>query len=210
MEHDPSSPECQRPRRSCTPGCPLPGSLPRPVSRSSSDEIHNYTAGNPPRRSARSRSSPPSAPLGPAPSVSPTAAASHPLSECTAASPVAAGIGLHAAPLRSPPETSPRLVALWPGSSPHQSPPRRRCCAPVSVLPAGRHPCRSGRTTHGNAVSYSAWRTPIACVGVVALFHWGCWLFPACPRAYLLPSSIKARPLPSGALCCTPSPVLRT
>src|SRR5271166_5261462 len=40
------------------------------------------------------------------------------------------------------------------------------------MLPTERHSCRSGRTAHGTAVSYSAWHTPIACVGVVVLFHW--------------------------------------
>jgi hypothetical protein len=78
------------------------------------------------------------------------------------------------------------------------------------MLPTGRHSCRSGRTAHGIAVSYSAWHTPIACVGVVVLFQRGCWPFPACPRTYLLTSSIKAGPLPSSALSCTPSSVLRT
>ena len=51
---------------------------------------------------------------------------------------------------------------------------------------------------------------PIACVGVLVLFRWGCWPSPACPRTYLLASPIKARPLPSSVLSCTPSPVLRT
>ena len=59
-------------------------------------------------------------------------------------------------------------------------------------------------------MSYSAWHTHIACVGVLVLFHWGCWPFPACPRTYLLASMIKARPLPSSVLSCTPSQVLRT
>jgi hypothetical protein len=68
----------------------------------------------------------------------------------------------------------------------------------------------SGRTTHGNAASYSAWHTHIACVGVLVLYRWGCWPSPACPRTYLHSSSIKARPLPSSALSCTPSAVLRT
>ena len=90
------------------------------------------------------------------------------------------------------------------------SQPRRHCCALASMLPTERHFCRSGRTMHGTAVSYSAWRTHIACVGVVVLFHGGCWSFLTCPRTYLLTSSIKAGPLPSSALSCTPSSVLRT
>ena len=205
-----SSLECPHPRQSCDPGCLLHGSLPEPASHSSSAGIHNCMAGSPLRRSARSPSSPPSAPLDPAPSVSPTAAASHLLSVCIAASPGKDDIGLPATPPRSPPETLPRLVVRWPGSSPRRSPPRRRCCALASMLPTERHSCRSGRTAHGTAVSYSAWHTHIACVGVVVLFRWGCWPFPACPRTYLLTSSIKARPLPSSALSCTPSSVLRT
>ena len=41
-------------------------------------------------------------------------------------------------------------------------------------------------------------------------FFWGGWPSPACPRTYLRTSLIKARPLPSGVLCCTPSSLLRT
>lgn len=79
-----------------------------------------------------------------------------------------------------------------------------------SMLPTERHFCRSGHTAHGTAVSYSAWHTPIAGSGVVVLFHWGCWSSLTCPRTYLLPSSIKAGPLPSTALSCAASQVLRT
>jgi hypothetical protein len=39
---------------------------------------------------------------------------------------------------------------------------------------------------------------------------WGCWPFPACPCTYLLTGMIKAGPLPSSALSCTPSSVLWT
>ena len=141
---------------------------------------------------------------------SPMAAASHLLSVCIAASPVAADIGLPATPPGFPLQTPLALFLRWPGSSPHPLPPRRRCRAPASMLPTGRHSCRSGRTTHGNAASYSAWHTHIACVGVLVLFLRGFWPSPACPRTYLLTSTIKARPLPSSALSCTPSQVLRT
>jgi hypothetical protein len=136
------------------------------------------------------------------------AAASHRLSVCIAASPVAVDIGLPAASPGFPPETPSRLVARWPGSFPHPLPPRHAGCALASMLPTGRRSGRSGHTAHGTAVSYSAWHTPIAGVGVVVLFHWGCWPSPACPHTYLLTSSIKARPLPSSALSCTPSLVL--
>jgi len=138
------------------------------------------------------------------------AAASHLLSVCTAASPGKDDIGLPATLPEFPPETPLALVLRWPESSPHPPPPRRRCCALASMLPTERHSCGSGRTAHGSAASYSAWRTPIACVGVVVLYQRGFWPFPACPRTYLLTSVIKARPLPSSALSCTPSSVLRT
>jgi hypothetical protein len=134
------------------------------------------------------------------PSGSPMAAASHLLSVCIAASPVRDDIGLPSALPESPPETPLALVVRWLGSSLRLPLPRRRCCAPASMLPTERHSYRSGRTTHGIAASYSAWHTHIACVGVVVLFHRGFWPFPACPRTYLLASMIKARPLPSSAL----------
>jgi hypothetical protein len=137
------------------------------------------------------------------------AAASHLLSVCIAASPGKDDIGLPAAPPESPPKTLLALVLRWPESSPRLSRPRRRCCARASMLPTERHSCRSGRTTHGSAESYSAWHTHIACVGVVVLYQWGFWPSPACPRTYLLTSMIKARPLPSSAFCCAPSLVLR-
>src|SRR5215831_9447915 len=60
------------------------------------------------------------------------------------------------------------------------------------MLPTERHSCRSGRTAHGTAASYSAWHTHIACVGVVVLYPRGFWPSPACPRTYLLTSVIKA------------------
>src|SRR5215472_3081676 len=206
-----SSPGCPHPRQSPCPGCPLCGSLPGLVPRSSSDEIRNCSARNPPRRSARSPTSPPSAPPGLAPSGSPMAAASLPLSVCNAALPVAADIGLPAARPAFPPETSPLRTAQWPGSSRHPPQLRRGYCALASMLPTERHSCRSGRTAHETAVSCSAWHTPIACVGVLVLYLLlGLCPFPACPRPYPLPSSIKAGSLPSSAFCCAPSPVLRT
>jgi hypothetical protein len=142
-------------------------------------------------------------------SVSPMAAASHLLSVCIAASPGKDDIGLPATLLESPPEIPPALVVRRPGLSPRLSPPRHRCYALASMLPTERHSCRSGRTTHGIAASYSAWHTHIACVGVVVLYLPGFWPSPACPRTYLPTSMIKARPLPSSALSCTPSSVLR-
>src|SRR6266581_5861028 len=143
-------------------------------------------------------------------SASPAAAAFHRLSVSIASSPGKDDIGLPSVRPVSLRETvslpAPRWIATWF----HPRPPLPDCCALASTLPTERHSCRSGRTAHGIAVSYSAWHTPIACVGVVVLFHWGFWPFPACPRTYPLPGSIKAGPLPSGALSCTPSSVLRT
>jgi hypothetical protein len=138
------------------------------------------------------------------------AAASHLPLVCIAASPGKDDIGLPLAPPESPPENPMALVVRLPRSSPRLFPPRRRCYALASMLPTERHSCRSGRTTHGTAASYSAWHTHIACVGVVVLYQPGFWPFPACPRTYLPTSMIKARPLPSSALSCTPSLVLRT
>ena len=102
---------------------------------------------------------------------------------------------------------APRWIATWF----HPRLPLPDCCVLVSTLSIRRHSYRSGRTTRGNAASYSAWHTHIAGVGVLALYLLpGCFPFPACPRAYLYTSSIKAGSLPSGALSCAPSPVLRT
>src|SRR6185369_12985454 len=127
----------------------------------------------------------------------PFTAASHLLSVCIAASPGKDDIGLLSALPESPPETPLALVVRQPGSSPRLFLPPLRCYAPASMLPTERHFCRSGRTAHGIAASYSAWHTHIACVGVVVLYFPGFWPSPACPRTYLLTSMIKARPLPS-------------
>jgi hypothetical protein len=158
----------------------------------------------------RGGASSPSAPLDLAPSESPTAAASHLLSVCIVVSAVKDDIGLPVEPLRSLPEILPRLVVRWPGWFRHQLRLSHDCYALASMHPTERHSCRSGHTVHENAVSYSAWHTHIACVGVLVLFRCGCWPSPACPRTYLLASPIKARPLPSSGLSYTPSPVLRT
>ena len=63
---------------------------------SSSDGIHSCCPGSPPQRSARSPTSPPSAPFDPEPWVSPMAAASHLLSVCIDVSPGKVYVGLHA------------------------------------------------------------------------------------------------------------------
>ena len=127
------------------------------------------------------------------PSVSPVVAAFRQLSVCIAASPVRGDIRLpgdQPVSLREiGPRPAPRWIAAW--LDPRLPP--LRCCALASMLPTERHSCRSGRTAHGNAASYSAWHTSIACVGVLALYLLpGCFPFPACPRAYLYTSPIKA------------------
>jgi hypothetical protein len=69
----------------------------------------------------------------------------------------------------------PRWIAAWLG--PH--PPPLQCSALASTPSTRRHSCRSGHTVCGSAVSYSAWRTPIACIGVVVLCLRGFWPFPS-------------------------------
>ena len=143
--------------------------------------------------------------------VSPVAAAFRLLSVCIAASPVRGDIRLPSDRPVSLREIgslpAPRWIAAWFGPRL----PLLHYCALASMLPTERHFCRSGRTAHGNAVSYSAWHTPIACAGVLALYLLpGICPLPACPRAYLFTSPIKAGLLPSSALSCAPSPVLRT
>ena len=104
-----SSLECLHRRRSSCPWLPATRIASRACCRALlRTESITARLGNPPRKSARSPTSPPSAPLDPAPSVSPMAAASHLLSVCIAASPVKDDIGLPATLLRSPPETPPR------------------------------------------------------------------------------------------------------
>src|SRR3954451_24657580 len=113
MEHDPSSLEFPHPQRSSFPGCPLRGLLPGLASHSSSDGSRNCTAESPPRKSARLQSSLPFGSPDPFPSVSPAAAASHLLSVCIAASPVAADIGLPSDRPVSLRETASLLAPRW-------------------------------------------------------------------------------------------------
>ena len=138
------------------------------------------------------------------------AAAFHQLSVSIASSPVMDDIGLPSGRPVSLRETAPLLAPRWIVTWLDPRPPPLHYRALASMLSTERHSCRSGRTAHGSAVSYSAWHTPIACVGVLVLYLPGFWPFPACLRTYLRPSSIKAGPLPSSALSCAPSPVLRT
>ena len=204
--------------RSWHPRCPLRGSLQGLRRDSASAGTHTSTDGSPPRKSARSPSSPPSAPPDPAPSGSPAAAASHQPSGCTAAAPAAGDICLPAGRLEARRASARRRAPRPRPASPDPPRPRRGCCAPASTPPTGRHSCRSGHTAHGNAASCSAWHAPIACVGVVALCRRPDYAVPGVVgrrpghALALTPatSTIKAGSLPSSALSCTPSSVLRT
>jgi len=118
------------------------------------------------------------------PSESPMAAASHHSSVCIAASPAAVDIGLPSGRLVSLRETASLLAPRWIAACLHPRPPLPCCCALASTLSTGRHSCRSGHTMRETAVSCSAWHTPIAGSGVVVLYQWGFWPFPACPRTY--------------------------
>ena len=124
------------------------------------------------------------------------AAASHLLSVSTAASPLKGDIACPQRRLDFPHKLFRASLLRWLASSPGLPLPRRHCRALVSMLPTERHSCRSGRTAHGTAVSYSAWHTPIAGSGVVVLFLGGCWPLLTCPRTYLFPARSKQGPFP--------------
>ena len=128
--------------------------------------------------------------------VAQVAAASHQLLVSIASSPGMDDIGLSSGRPVSLRETASLLAPRWIATWLDPRPPPLHCCALASTLSTERHSCRSGRTTHGSAVSYSAWHTPIACAGVVVLYQWGFWPFPACPRTYLLAARSKQGPFP--------------
>ena len=141
-------------------------------------------AGNPPRRAARSQSLPPLAPPIP-----------HRRYPQWPLLPIAFRYVLPLYRLRS--ISACLQVGLYPFEKPHHSlllDGSQRgfihacrslcCCAPASTPSTERHFCRSGHTARGIAVSCSAWHTSIAGSGVVVLYQWGFWPFPACPRTY--------------------------
>src|ERR1700684_2008890 len=138
------------------------------------------------------------------------AAASRLLSVSIASSPVKGDTGLPSDRPVSLRETASLPAPRWIPAWFHPRPPLLCYCAPAPTLPTERHFCKSGRTAREIAASYPTWHTPIACAGVVVLFQWGYWSLLTCPRTYLLAGPIKAGSLPSGALCCTRSSVLRT
>src|SRR5579864_9039227 len=140
-------------------------------------------AESPPRRSAPGPASPPSARPGHAPSVSPGAAASRLLSECTASAPGSDGTGLSSGPSGVHLGTPVHRVPRWLEGSRRRLQPPLGSCALVPTLPTGRHSCRSGRTAHGNAVYGSAWHTATARVEVPALFLGEVWAFRPRSRA---------------------------
>src|SRR6266545_2537778 len=93
------------------------------------------------------------------------------------ASRAALGTGLPEVGLAALPETGLRRIPRWPPAFSHPRPPILGSSSPASTLLAERHSCRSGRTTHENAVFCSAWHTHIAGVEVLVLCLWGCWPF---------------------------------
>src|ERR1035437_6492088 len=126
---------------------------------SAQDETHRSNPRNPLRRSAPGSTGLPSAPLGRAPSVCPTAAVSHSLSVCRRAVPLSACRSWRAAtPEAHPGIPSHRLPTLQSVRS-LRRPPRARpdWRAPVSMpLPAYRAD-RSGRTARKTGTSVPAW-----------------------------------------------------
>src|ERR1700722_2105564 len=172
--------------------------------RFSSDEIHGSNPGNPLQRSARLSASSPSAPLGPVPSGYLMAAARHRSLGCIAVAPGSGDTHPPAVWLESRRAMLRRRSRLSPQCSAHRSPPPRGSLVPVSMLPAGRHPCRSGHIRHGNVGSDSAWHISTAYAAVLVLSLRGCWALRPCPRTYLHPSARpKQGPFPP---MCSPPP----
>jgi hypothetical protein len=148
----------------------------------------------PPRTPAPGPASPPSVPLGLAPSECPTAASFHPPSVCIAAAPPSVDTRLLAVRLGALPGIAPLRTPRPRRASVGRLPPRLGCASPASTLPAGRHSGRCGHTTRESGVLGSAWPQPTAVFGVVALCPqaracgggWTGSLVRPCPHAYLL------------------------
>ena len=101
------------------------------------------------------------------------------------AAPVSGGTPPPAVQPRARRATSGPPSARSPRWSRHRRRPPRRSSVPASTLPTGRHPCRSGPSARGSAVSCSAWRTSIASAAVLVLWKTGRWASRPCPRTYL-------------------------
>ena len=136
-----SSRGCRRPARGCRRARHARAGFPVPASRSASAETHTTTAGNPPRRSAPARASPPSAPLGLGPSECRAAAAGHRPSGCIAAGPAADDTCLRAARRRARRADAPRPYCST-AAERHRIDPRRAAvplhpppCLPEDVTP---------------------------------------------------------------------------
>ena len=176
-----SSRGCRHPARGCRPRAQSPERLQRLRARSASAETHTTTAGSPPRKSAPAPASPPSAPPGLGPS------------ECPSGRLPPSAFGMYPPqdrprPIRACAQPSPELLqealdaVLLDRAERHPIDARRALVpsAPASTPPAGRHPCRSGRTARGNGVPGTAWPRPRAGVAVgalcrSALAHRGSW-----------------------------------
>ncbi len=96
----------------------------------------------------------------------------------------------------------------------HRQPDSPQCFPGLRFRPA-HSPRNHPHTGPAPRATYSAWnRRVLLDLAHTHSLRWSCctfslgfWPFPACPRTYPLPGSIKAVPLPSSALSCTPSSV---
>src|SRR5216683_412331 len=161
---------------------PAPGAPIAPVG------THTSNPGSRPQRSAPGSTGSPSALPGRAPSVFPTASASHSLSECTRVAPPAAGRSSSAAIPEFLPETPLRLGLTRRSVPSSRHPPRALlgCVAPVP-MPLPTHPCdRSGRTKRKTGTSAPAWPFGPASVSVEKLS-------PAVPALSPFPASPSLR-----------------
>ena len=186
------NPGCPRPLHSSGRGCLPRGWFPELAWRCAADGSHNCTAGSPLRRSALTRSSPPSAPRDLAPSECPAAAACRLPWECIAASPVAADIFPPGARLQFPQGTAHACCSIIDSVSPSMP------AAPL-LLRTRFH--ASSRTSLRQIRSYSAWKRRVRLAwpheqpalefshffnGVVGRLR-------PCPRAYLLTRHDQSR-----------------
>ena len=164
-----SSRGCPRPARGCRRAPHARAGFPAPASRSASAGSHTTRRGNPPRRWAPARASPPSAPLGLAPSGCRAAAAGHRPSGCIAAGPAADDTCLRAARRRVRRSRRSTPYCSTSASVSHRRPPRRGSSSPAATPPGGRHASRSDPSGHGSGAPGIAWPRPRVDVAIGAL-----------------------------------------
>src|SRR6185437_4601011 len=140
-----------------------------PSSHCASAENRTSTAESPPRISAPTSASPPSALPGPGPSVSRAAVAFRQPSVCTDDGPPSLGTRPLAAPRQALPGSARPRTARRRGSTDCRLPQRRGSSSLVATPPTGRHSCRDGQTGRENAYPVLAWLPPIAGVAVLGL-----------------------------------------